>query len=352
MDMIGDFLIGAPTISAILAKLDSEDRSAWLVCDIRNEDLAKRLFPALNVIGVNLRSFVFNPAYRIQMIREIASLKASGVLNLCLSRDLLWGDSIARTSGARRRSAFKGYADRSGRLALQLSERWYTDVTPITVPGAFEHYNLVDGCAALGFLTPPVPFPQQRERFPQAHPLPLAPYFVVAPGSLQARKLWPGEKFAELADRIHRHTGWQCVLLGAPGDIVAAECVASAMRLKAENLAGKTSLAQAAGIIANGRLLIGNDSSLVHFAATLGTPSVVALGGAHPGRFLPYPPDAPWPARPEAANHPMPCYGCDWNCPFVRNDQPSPCIEKIAVEDMWEAALRAIDSSGRSINEQ
>ena len=96
-------------------------------------------------------------------------------------------------------------------------------------------------------------------------------------------------------------------------------------------------------LIRASRLLIGNETSAVHIAVAVDTPSVCILGGGHYGRFMPYEladGDAP---RPAVAMHKMPCFGCDWRC--SQPHQPGkamPCIAAVSVADVVNAIKRAL----------
>lgn len=75
-------------------------------------------------------------------------------------------------------------------------------------------------------------------------------------------------------------------------------------------------------LIAGARLVFAADSASAHLATALDRPLVVPLGGGHSGMF------APWhrSKRQVWLRHPLPCYGCDWRCPY-----PSPrCLADIS----------------------
>ena len=108
------------------------------------------------------------------------------------------------------------------------------------------------------------------------------------------------------------------------------------------NLAGKTTLSQFIELVRGARLLIGNETSAVHIAAAVGTPSICLLGGGHFGRFLPYP-DCVEGAKPVAVYERMECYGCNWRChqPHPKGGAV-PCISTIDVETVMKAVEKSI----------
>ncbi len=115
----------------------------------------------------------------------------------------------------------------------------------------------------------------------------LAHEFVcLHPGARSNNRRWAPEKFAAVADRIAAR-GLRVGLTGAreESDLVAA--VAAAMRARAVNLAGRTSLGALALLLKHARLLICNDTGVSHLAAALAVPSVVLFTGSDPQRWAP-----------------------------------------------------------------
>ena len=106
---------------------------------------------------------------------------------------------------------------------------------------------------------------------------------VLAPGSEYGpAKRWPASHFAELA----RLLDGPVLLLGSAKeaelcDAIAAEVNASAPG-KCQNFAGKTALGLALSIIAATKLIVSNDSGLMHVAAALGVRQAALFGSSSP----------------------------------------------------------------------
>lgn len=85
--------------------------------------------------------------------------------------------------------------------------------------------------------------------------------------------------------------------------------------------------------IAGARAVVTVESAAAHLATAFDKPAVVVLGGGHHGWF------GPWGdrARQRWIAHPLPCFGCNWDCPFptVR------CLTELPSEAVGEA-LNAI----------
>ena len=123
--------------------------------------------------------------------------------------------------------------------------------------------------------------------------LPEGPLLALAPGANWPPKIWPAERFAELARTLApRFAG--VVLVGGPGDRERTAAVAAALggALPAADLAGRTGLLGAAAVLERCALFVGNDSGLGHMAAAVGRPTVTVFGPGEPARYRPWGPAA------------------------------------------------------------
>lgn len=98
-------------------------------------------------------------------------------------------------------------------------------------------------------------------------------------------KRWPEAHFAALA-RLLAARGCVVWLIGSPKDHAVAETIATASAGACINLCGKTDIAEAADLLAASRLVVTNDSGLMHVAAAVGRP-VIALYGSSSPQFTP-----------------------------------------------------------------
>ena len=108
-------------------------------------------------------------------------------------------------------------------------------------------------------------------------------YHVFAPGAEYGEaKRWPARHFAALASQLDLPV----VLLGSGKE--AALCASIADPVNAQrpghclNLAGKTTLVQALGVIAACKSMVSNDSGLMHVAAGFGVAQVAIFGSSSP----------------------------------------------------------------------
>ena len=101
---------------------------------------------------------------------------------------------------------------------------------------------------------------------------------AIAPGSRWAMKRWGIEKYTELARRLVVEHDRHVLLLGDEDDAVETKKMAAALGRHATDLAGKTSVMEAAAALERCVGFVGNDSGLMHLAEAVDVP-VVALFG-------------------------------------------------------------------------
>ncbi len=150
------------------------------------------------------------------------------------------------------------------------------------VPGNWPRGHLVeyylDMVRTLGFDGPVEGIPRlrvtpvDRER----------PRVAFAPGAAYGpAKMWPAKGWIELGKRL---AGRNCRidLLGSAAESAVCSAVAAAIGEPARDLSGRTTLGEAAGLLAGARLAVTNDSGLMHLAAAVGAPLVAIFGSTDP----------------------------------------------------------------------
>jgi len=106
-------------------------------------------------------------------------------------------------------------------------------------------------------------------------------FVLILPGSGSARKNWPAENFALIAERIQLiHP--VLVVLGP-----AETGLAASFRARSLSVVSEPELGQLAGIACLARCFIGNDSGVSHLAAAAGARGLVIFGPSDPERWRP-----------------------------------------------------------------
>jgi heptosyltransferase-2 len=106
---------------------------------------------------------------------------------------------------------------------------------------------------------------------------------IIHPTASCPSRIWPGERFAEVADQLAQKYGFKVIIVSGPQDMQKAEAVIKNMRTAALNLAGKTSISQLASLLKRSHLFISTDSGPMHVASALGVPVITIFGRSQAG---------------------------------------------------------------------
>lgn len=156
---------------------------------------------------------------------------------------------------------------------------------------------------------------------------------AVAPGALWQTKQWPVERFAEAAEALCARYDAAMVILGDRHDQPLAQALQRRVSAPVIDAAGQLPLMQTAALLQQCRLLLCNDSGLMHMATALRVP-VAAVFGPTVEAFGFY----PFQAVAQVISHPLPCRPCTTigthRCPRGHHD----CMRQIAPQQVVTAA--------------
>jgi predicted lipopolysaccharide heptosyltransferase III len=164
----------------------------------------------------------------------------------------------------------------------------------------------------------------------QDHPL----LVLLQPGARYSLKVWPHERFAELADRLADRFACRILLGGDQREREVAEQVARRARCAPLVVAGKFSLLQFASLMKRCALFVGNDGGAMHIAATMGTPVVALFGPTYPQRW------GPRGGPAQVIYKGLDCRAC-YHPTCLRGDDS--CMQQITVDEVFEAAGRMLE---------
>ncbi|HNW39034.1 MAG TPA: lipopolysaccharide heptosyltransferase II [Candidatus Omnitrophota bacterium] len=130
-----------------------------------------------------------------------------------------------------------------------------------------------------------------EDLFSRAEIKPQDKLLVIHPAASCPSRIWPGERFAEVADCLARQYGFKVIIVSSPGDVQKAKAVAGNMHVPVLNLAGETNISQLASLLRRSHLFISTDSGPMHVATTFGVPVITIFGrnqaGLSPQRWGP-----------------------------------------------------------------
>ncbi len=347
VDGIGDFVVWLEAARMLRQHLGN--RRIVLV--------ANRIFAALavaadlfdEVIAVDLDAFERDLRYRFKIVRRLRALGAGTAIQPTFSRRFSSGDAMIRATGAPERIGSTGEPGSMPPWQQRMADRWYTRLIPAAQGDLAEFERHCEFLQGLGAVTtkPAVAKIGVGADLPSSLRIE-GDYFIVFPGAGNPKRMWPARSFGAAARAIAERYGWRMVVCGSADEAGIGRQAADRAGLPdVRLLSGKTSLPELVELMRGARLLIANETSAIHIAAAVGTPSVCLLGGGHFGRFMPYPPAVDG-MKPVAVFRRMACYGCNWHCTLPRREGgPVPCIDAIEVQDVMTAVEQCVSRTAQ-----
>ena len=152
------------------------------------------------------------------------------------------------------------------------------------------------------------------------------PLIAINPIAKWETKLWPHKKFSQLADFLIERYDAKIIFTGGPDDDPTIQDITVAMKGRAVNLSGHTTLKMLSALYEKMVFVISTDTGPMHMAAAVGTP-VVALFG----------PTAPWRTGPFGTGHQIVRVGPECSPCFKRECNTIDCMEQISVQQVIDA---------------
>ncbi|MGQ9646248.1 MAG: glycosyltransferase family 9 protein [Thermodesulfobacteriota bacterium] len=159
---------------------------------------------------------------------------------------------------------------------------------------------------------------------------------VIHPGSGSKKKVWPLDRFIELARYFEKHSNSRVIVVVGPAEGPEVEKAFAGMAGESGGkdplLVKGLKLIELASVMKGSRLFIGNDSGITHMAAALGIPTIAIFGPSD---------HKTWSPRGEkvfVVRKKMNCSPCSQE-KFVLCKN-SECLKEVAVADVLEAIKR------------
>jgi lipopolysaccharide heptosyltransferase II len=198
-------------------------------------------------------------------------------------------------------------------------------------------------------LEPPEPSRERANRFLRDAGWEEDVRFIgINPGGTRRDKRWPVERFAQVADRLHREMDLPVLLFGGPGDRTLTAEIAARMTHRPVITAGWASLGDTAALLEHCRLLVTGDTGPMHMAVALAVPVVALFGPTSPVKY------GPFTSQKVVLRHDVPCEECRLRRSSARSEakrsrvrdaarapaEDSPCLHTISTDECVQAALQ------------
>jgi lipopolysaccharide heptosyltransferase I len=272
LSAIGDVIHGLPVLCALRKALPNAFLS-W-VAEGRSADLLEG-HPALDELIRVPRRWLTSPREVWRLRRRLRALRFDVAIDLqCLTKSGV----AAWLSGAPRR------VGKAPPHARELSRWFHNELVDVGGAHVVDHY--LDLLRPLGVESPDVRFdlPERGADACAAEDLLRDVNFsgqsfvVLNPGASWPSKIWPAERYGELAARLMQtHRLPSLAVWGGSAERPLAETIV-ANSGGAAQLAPPTTLAELAAILRRSALCVASDTGPMHLAVAVGTPTISLHG--------------------------------------------------------------------------
>lgn len=161
----------------------------------------------------------------------------------------------------------------------------------------------------------------------------------LAPGAHWDTKRWHKERFIELANLLIQRKNAKIVIFGGKDEVKLSEEIKTSLLNKPIIAAGQLSLMETAALLKKCKVLITNDTGVLHISAAVKTP-VVAIFGPTVGEFGYY----PYRVLNRVISKSLPCKPCTTKgtsmCPINTFD----CMNFVSTNEVLEAVEEIMES--------
>jgi heptosyltransferase II len=168
---------------------------------------------------------------------------------------------------------------------------------------------------------------------------------AIHPFSADPARAWHEDNFVALSNALQERHGVRILMLGGTRDRALADSMAGRILPRPHMAVGATTLRQSMALLSRCRLLVCNDSGIMHLCASVGVPLVALFGPQSPVKF------GPWGENAEVITRKFACSPCRQK--FFTECEPSPrgkpyCLEEITVDEVVDRAGRILEAGRRS----
>jgi lipopolysaccharide heptosyltransferase I len=312
---LGDVIHAVPAVAALRAHAP-DAQIDWLV-DPRYAGVVRLVRGVDRVVAVDPRG------PKGTLLATIRGLRAAEYDAAFDVQGLIKSAVLARLAGARRT-----YGLPRRHLRESLAALFYTDRPD--VGGAVHVVNkalamvAAAGVPSTGpsfpLVLPPSPLAEQVSK---QH---LEGFVLLNPGGAWPNKLWPAERFGELAARMRDAHGLPSIVIWGPGEEARAAVVVAASHGAAE-LSPPTRIDDLFALSKAARVVVSGDTGPLHIAGAVGAPLVALFGPTIAER------NGPWNPADVVVARTSQCV-----CLYHRQcRRGAPCIEDIGVDEVAAA---------------
>jgi len=289
LDLIGDYLMSRPFFDSLRKKEKWKDYSFGFAGNQQLQELAERWDRNVfnQYLWIDRTRFINSLVYRYQILKKIREAGFEILLYPSHTRQY-WLESVVKVSGATKKYTGEAIGTYMSPFEKSLTDPFYTEHVNTGGGILFEFYRnrnffsyFTEQAKSVHSLVK-----EARPAIESSKKILIA----LAPGASTRNRQWPIPSFAGLIEELNRSGKFEFTVIGGPSEKKLGEALQEILPdIPIKNQAGILSIPQSIDFISQIHLLISNESSPVHMAATTGTPCICISQGNHFGRWNPYP---------------------------------------------------------------
>lgn len=291
-DEIGDYILFRNFIEILRKNNKYKDYKIILIGNITWKNLGEEFEGEFidEFIWVDKHSFLTNLLYRYRFLKKLSLKNPEILINCSYSRDFYLDDSIASITPARQKISFKTDLSNSYKWQIFISDKYYSTLIDSSNE-MFDFYknrsffeNILE--TKIDLTKPEINLSDEYNIGEVYND-----YVIFFMGGRRKYKKWKLNYFIDTANFIISKYNMNILLVGTENEAKDNHLIYNQIehKEKVKDLSGQTSLSELVSLLNKAKLLITNDSGIVHIAASVNTKTIVILNGSQFGRFLPYP---------------------------------------------------------------
>ena len=333
-DNIGDFILWLWEAQKLKEVL--KDIEITLICNSVYSKLAKETKYFDKVIPLDIKKYNFNLKYKINFLRELNKQKYKKIINPVNSRSVLT-ESLVRNLEAVEKIGNYGDDTSLDKYLLKVSAKNYTKIFKENIAireELLKNLSFYNWCfnKKTELKKPIINFEKELISDDIIKIL-NQNYYIFSLGASLKGKCWEIKKFRELYLKKFKNSEMSLILVGSNSEVeLGNQLLEGIDEKKIINLIGKTNLFELIHLVKKSKLIVGNDSLVVHLANLFEKTNVCIIGGWHYQRYLPYPVESKIINQIVVTTKKLDCFNCNFKCEY--SDIPFKCIKNIKVEDV------------------
>jgi len=293
LDAIGDYILFRNYLKAIRGSKRFSGYTISLCGNIIWKDIAETFDKKFvdEFIWMDRNKFNHDRTYRYELLKQIKLSGFETVVDMAYSREILYGDTIVKASGAKTKVGSEGAKDKHVTWKRKIfSKDVYTEIIPADSNDTFEFLRNKEFISRVIKEEIHIKRPMLDTSGIMRQRNISAPYAVLFFGASTANKIWNIESFIKIAQFLVSEYNLNIVLAGGKKEKDSSGKFVTALPAgRVIDLCAVTSIPELAGILSRSAILISNESMATHLAASVDKAFICISNGERFIRFHPYP---------------------------------------------------------------